>query len=797
MSKKVYMIGNAHLDPVWVWQWQEGSAETKATMRSALDRINENSDFIFVCSSSFVFKCIEEFDPAMFEEVKQRVKENRIIIVGGWYIQPDCNSPSGEGFARQSLYGQRYFKEKLGVTAKVGYNVDSFGHNAMLPQILVKSGMYGYAFTRPCETEMHMDSNIFKWVAPDGSAVTAFRILNTYTYNYTDMEDFKNRLCEVAETKLDCTDYVMNFYGVGNHGGGPTKHNIELIHKYQAECDEYEVVFGNPNEYFKEVEANSVIPEYKGDLQHHASGCYSAVSEIKAAVRRSENNLLSAEKFSMLSNRLLGREYPTERLAEAWENVLFMHFHDSLGGCCIAPVYEDLRAFSGAALATAQRLTNNALQSISWAIDTSDASKGLPVVVFNPNPWEYKGLVKINKQTSSVFDGDGNAVRTQKVFSPAHNVYGRQDTVFEATVPSLGYSVYYTRDEEVTTENAVAAGDNFIENELLRAVFDLETGYLTSLTDKRNGKELLSADGAVPTVIDETEHDTWSHAKNYFNKKIGVFTGCQVKVIENGPIRAKIKVTSRYADSTLIQYFSLTSGSDILEVEAEIDWQEKNRMLKLAFPLSVENPKAYYEIPYGYIERPCNDEEEPGQMWVASFGDGFGVAMLNDSKYSFSFEENIMKLTVVRSPMFCDHGGPRTEESEYTDIGRHRFKYSLMPIYEKSFTEVIKRSRELNAPTVNILENNHSGYLKDSFCGLNTEGSVVLSALKRAEDGNGTVLRAYEVEGKATSAAFTGELLRVPLTAEFEPYSIKTFYLPDASEEWREVMLTEYDFTEE
>ena len=174
--KNVYMIGNAHLDPVWLWHWQEGSAEAKATIRSALDRMKEFPDFKFVCSSVSVYEWIEEFAPEMFEEVKARVKEGRFIPVNGWYVQPDCNLPSGEGFARQSLYSQQYYKEKFGVTATVGYDVDSFGHNEMLPQILKKSGMDSYIFMRPGEHEKHLPVNLFRWRSPDGSEVVAYRI---------------------------------------------------------------------------------------------------------------------------------------------------------------------------------------------------------------------------------------------------------------------------------------------------------------------------------------------------------------------------------------------------------------------------------------------------------------------------------------------------------------------------------------------------------------------------------------------------------------------------------------------
>jgi alpha-mannosidase len=204
-KQKVFMIGNAHLDPAWVWSWQEGSCEAKATIRSALDRIKEFPDFKFVCSSSSVYQWIEDFDAGMFEEIKARVAEGRFIIVGGWKVQPDCNLPCGENFARQSLYSQRYFKEKLGQTAKVGYNVDSFGHNAMLPQILRKSGMNHYVYMRPMEHEKSMKNNVFSWMSPDGSKVTAFRICEMYCKRFNTLEELESYL-----------DMCSDFYGGGD-----------------------------------------------------------------------------------------------------------------------------------------------------------------------------------------------------------------------------------------------------------------------------------------------------------------------------------------------------------------------------------------------------------------------------------------------------------------------------------------------------------------------------------------------------------------------------------------------------
>src|SRR6185369_2630009 len=219
----LHMIGNAHIDPVWLWQWQEGFHEVRATFRSALDRMNEYDDFIFISSSAAYYQWVEQSDPAMFAEIRQRVAQERWQIVGGWWIQPDCNIPCGESFVRQALYGQRYFKAKFGVTAKVGYNVDSFGHHGMLPQILKKSGMDYYVFMRPQPHEKGLPGRLFWWESDDGSRVLTFRIPFEYTSTGKDLEQYIRRAAGELKAPLNT---LMSFYGVGNHGGGPTIENI-------------------------------------------------------------------------------------------------------------------------------------------------------------------------------------------------------------------------------------------------------------------------------------------------------------------------------------------------------------------------------------------------------------------------------------------------------------------------------------------------------------------------------------------------------------------------------------------
>jgi len=231
-GQTLHMIGNAHLDVVWLWPWQEGFGEVKATFRAALDLMNDCDDFLFTASSAALYEWIEHNDPAMFDEIKSRVAEGRWEIAGGWWVQPDCNLPSGESFVRQGLYGQRYFKEKLGVTATVGYNVDSFGHHAMLPQILRKCGLSRYVFMRPQRHEMGLPGPLFWWESDDGSCVLAARIPYEYC---TWGQELRQHVRKCAVELKAPFDELLCFYGVGNHGGGPTRENLHSIRAMDAD----------------------------------------------------------------------------------------------------------------------------------------------------------------------------------------------------------------------------------------------------------------------------------------------------------------------------------------------------------------------------------------------------------------------------------------------------------------------------------------------------------------------------------------------------------------------------------
>jgi len=379
------LIGNAHIDPVWLWRWQDGFAEIKATFRAALDRMNEFPDFIFTSACACYFEWVEQNAPESFEEIRQRVMEGRFVITGGFWIQPDCNIPSGESFCRQALYSQRYFREKFGRAARIGYNVDSFGHNGMIPQILKKSGMEAYVFMRPDECEKDLPASLFHWRSPDGSAVRAFRIPISYgdwtgNLDVDDTPGQRTVVVKILETqslsRLQGLP-MMCFYGVGNHGGGPTIAALRAIEDFRREHPDA-VRYASPEMYFADAPTEA-IPTLTGDLQHHASGCYAANSLIKMLNRRAENRLLSVEKMMSAAFSLMGHPYNRPLLTRAWRNLLFNQFHDILAGCCIKEACEDAVESFGESLAIAAELGNDALQKISWNVDTSGARTGTAI----------------------------------------------------------------------------------------------------------------------------------------------------------------------------------------------------------------------------------------------------------------------------------------------------------------------------------------------------------------------------------------------------------------------------------
>lgn len=788
---KVHLIGNAHLDPVWLWRWQEGFSEILATFRSALDRMKDFPDFIFTSACSAYYEWVEEIDPTMFEEIKQRVREGRWHIVGGWYLQPDCNLPDGESFARHGLIGQRYFKEKFGVTATTGYNVDSFGHNANLPKILKASGMDNYTFMRPYPEEQGRNESLFEWKADDDSSVFAYRLPLLYCITLNEMELF-DKINKMVQT--DNMDH-MAFYGVGNHGGGPTIGLIDAINKLDMEK-----TFSHPDRYFAEADKEN-LPVLQGDLQHHARGCYSAVSKIKKMNRKGEHNLLAAEKMCVMAKELTGLTYPADQLRKAWKNLLFNQFHDIICGCAIKKAYTDAEHLYGEVMSITERAINASMQSIAWNIDTLKGEKlpayklknfklwehevlGTPITVFNPHSWSVKAVVQVNHNATKIEDAQNREIPFQLVRGDQTNrnndIY---HTAFVAEVPAMGYATYRLfaeKDATISQENDLCVTERCMENSKIKVVFDEKTGDISQVYDKENKKYIIDKPLRA-ILLDETLCDTWAHDKTILGETIGEFGDPVFNVVETGPVRGKLKVTTTYNQSKIVREYVIMPYSDEIRVKTVVDFQEKHRTLKFTFPMTEE--KIITKIPYGTIEKHGYTGEEPCGSWLASGN----LCVANDSKYGYDTQDGEVRMTVLRSAVYADHYGERDEFCEYMDLGVSEFYYSLFPYSNNADCE--KKAEELNFALPYIMGSFHKGPLPEvKSCIVCNEKNIIVTAVKQAEDNKDNIIRLYETEGKDVSAEV--RLFDKKISVTLSHNAVKT-YSEDGKElnmlEWQDV----------
>ncbi|MBE1584441.1 alpha-mannosidase [Nonomuraea angiospora] len=792
-DRTLHMIGNAHLDPVWLWPWQEGYQEARATFWSAIHRMDEYPDFVFTCDQVVLLSWVEESDPELFARIRERVAEGRWVNVGGWWVEPDCNLPSGESFARQGLYGQRYLKEKFGVTATVGMNVDPFGHHAMLPAILRGQGMDSYCFLRPGPHESELPGTLFWWESRDGSRVLAYRI----PFEYCSPPGEVAGQTEKALGQLDRSlGDLMIFYGVGNHGGGPTKANIESIHRYDRMGTFGELTMSSPRRYFDEMakrlgeQGLAELPVWREDLQHHAAGCYSSHSGIKQWQRRAQAALLSAERWAAVA----GHD-AREELGRAWKQVLFNQFHDVLPGSAIEPAYDDARDQLGEAVAISKRIITRAHNVIARDIGIPQEDGTQPVVVFNPHPWPVTTRVEMQYGLAPtgvrVVDADGQDVPCQRTQSVATtDDKGRGATVFQAELPALGYRLYRLRQGETPYTSGLTASAHHIENDVLRLEIDPETGWPAALLDKRTGVDLVAGAQGEHTQICEDPTDTWGHRVVSYDWPGEAMRTTRVVLRESGPLRARIRVEREWGRSTMAEEFILGVGDDAVEVRVTLDWRERAHLMKLRFPVALESPVATYEIPFGHLTRPVDGAEEPAQSWVDLSGAGAGLAVVNNAKHGYDVSPpgpgrgHSIGITAVRSPVYAWHD-PRLLDPDgdysYQDQGVQRFTYLLVPhAGDWRAAGLTRRAALLGSPVRAMLESFHDGPLPAARGYLDDGGGqVMVTAVKLHEDTpRDLVVRAVETTGRAALATLDLPLARIRLTADFGPGQIRTFRIP-------------------
>ena len=685
----LHMIGNAHLDPVWLWRWPEGCAEAIATCWSAVDRLDEHPGFIFTRGEALIYRWIEELDPPLFARIRAFVAAGRWVIVNGWWIQPDCNLPSGEAMIRQALYGKRYFAERFGVTVTVGYNVDSFGHAATLPMLLRHTGSDSYVFMRPQEHEMTLPGALFDWIAADGSRVRAFHIQVAYLTAPRSMpleEKIERHLAMSAAAGHP----FMCFYGVGNHGGGPTREALATIDARRKAGDTVE--YGDPVRFFDAVR-DVAVPEMSGELRYHAIGCYSAASSLKALNCRAEAVLGQAETAAALAFQRAGAAYPRAVFAELWQMLLFNQFHDTLGGSSLESACDDAVHAYHAVIAGAEAQLNTAARHLARTVRRMPDPREPQFLLMNFNDADWDGIFELQPWTDflttparTLLDEDGNAVPFQAI-EPEAIVRGLQRIAFRVRVPAFGYRLLrFAIDADPAAGNAGG-----IRREALTAQtcgWSLEigaaSGAIRTLTNRKSGAVLFTGPAHLGIVVEDPT-DTWSHGVDRFAVAGTPLQCISVELVEAGPVRHVVEVRAAFGESRLVTTIILPDDADLpVELRVALDWREASRLLRLAYPLGAQHFE--YQIPAGWIERPDDGREYPGQRWVRAVRSDLVVAIANDAKYSYAALDGTLFITAVRSPVFAHHDPMALQP------GVH---YRHMDQGEQRFTILVQAARDL------------------------------------------------------------------------------------------------------
>ena len=703
-AHQITAVGHAHIDTAWWWPLAETYRKCVRTFATQCALMDRYPGYRFACSTAQHYAWIKERNPALFERIKERVDCGQWLPVGGSWIEPDCNLPSGEALVRQLVAGQRFFEIELGRRCAEGWLPDTFGFNGQLPQILLGAGMGHFLTQKLADNQFtQLPHHTFVWRGIDGSEVVAhFPPADTCSSEATVHE--LRRSARNFKDHERAAESLLSF-GFGDGGGGPTAsmiETLECVHDLQAVP---RTRIDTVDAFFERTDALADdLPRIVGELyyQRHR-GTYTSQARTKLANRRCEQLLHDAEFLCAVADRLGVLPYPVDELAEAWRRQLVNAFHDILPGSSIAEVYEDAARDYAWIQNTCTRLVDSGLAALSRAGTA-------------PTP------------INTVF-----CERREVVVDPAGSA------VF-VVCPPYGVGEIATPEDRVRLDQG---SEIVIENGQLRVVLS-PGGDVVSLVEKATGQETLPRAGNRFELYDDrpVAEDAWEADPFHLETGRACPPADRFDVVAAGPLAAEVSFERSIGHrSSLRQTVRLAAHSRRLEFHTDVDWQEEHAFLKVAFPTVVRAPAATYEIQFGVVERPTHHStlddlaryEVPGQRFVDLSETDFGVAVLTDCKYGYSVYDGTMRVSLLRSPREPDPGA---------DIGRHSFAYALVP-HPGGWAKggVVLEAVAFNAPVLWAPGNAERG----SFA--RVEGGLVLDTIKRAEDGEGLVLRFYEPHG--------------------------------------------------
>lgn len=807
MGKKTYMICNAHLDPIWQWEWEEGAAEALSTFRIAADFCEQYEDYIFCHNEVLLYDWIEQYDPELFARIQKLVNLGKWHIMGGWHVQPDCNMPSGESFVRQILSGRKYFLEKFNKVPHVAINFDSFGHSRGLVQIMAKSGYKGYIHMRPMPNFLTLPAKEYTWVGYDGSKIVGIRPDGWYNSPKGKAAEVMRNMVKICPEN----DINMRLWGIGNHGGGPSKKDLDDLIDLKAEVQKNgdDIIHSTPEQYLAEAIKHHELPEFDHSLWCWAVGCYTSQVRVKQKHRAAENIYYLTEIMcSHAANEGL-MEYPFKELADAMYDIMTVEFHDVLPGSSIQPAEEMGIRMMDHAIEILTRLKAKAFFALAAGQTKADSDK-IPVFVYNPYPYEITEDIvcefnlwdqdrNLYFMKPIVYDKDGKIIPSQceKEYSTIP-LNWRKRVVFRATLAPMTLNRFdcaFETFEERPALNAAQENGYFIIN---RGGATVKINTTTGLVDEyiKNGKNYIDG-GAFGLEVFNDDFDPWGMMVTAFKEKLGEFkllSPAQAKeflyleneipsvhIIEDGDVETIVEAVFGYKNSYAVVKYILGESGD-LRLDVRVNWGEKQRLLRLNIPTALKDSICVGEQPYGEEQLKDNFEENVSQKYITVSDNDNCFVAINNGIYGSCFDSKSgnLKYTLLRSASYCAHPlddrivMPQDRYMPYIDQGERDFSF-MFSVGKKDELKpcVARKAQHFNMkPMALSFYPTGIGKLPQSPVKLLNTDVITLNTLKKAEKDDGYVIRLFNPTESEQNCRLS--FYHAEITLQFGAYEIKT-----------------------
>lgn len=694
--KTVHVVFNAHIDPIWLWPWQSGLDETFATCRSACDRLDAHPDVVFTRGEAWVYDAVERLDPALFDRIQGHIAAGRWEPIGGWWIQPDCNQPSGFAMERQISLGKQYFESRFRKMPRIGYNVDSFGHSAALPGLMHAAGQDRYVMMRPGVREMELPACLFRWRGYEGGPeVVTFRIVDSYTLgNNVD----EKRIFNAVEALPEGIDHTMLFAGFGDHGGGPTERLISWFQEHENAFEGIKLQFSSPQRYFDAIwSQRESLPLVTGELQYHAIGCYSVYRPMKAALRKAEHRVHQAELFANSDPSGAGPG-AQEQIHEAWKRVAFNQFHDTLGGTCLPSAYSYPLAQLGYAQDVSETVLHEGLRRKLLALPDDPLQR---IVLFNSSEQDYNGPIDFSPWLDWQAWGDdwrllneqGEAVPFQILHSEAlagkiihlhFNIVISAGGIRVLRIALNGFAPF-AAEARISNTTLSAGGVTLGESTL-----HFESGLQLSLPD-------------LSLIEDKT--DTWTHTiDRYSGPEVAKALWSKPEVVDRGPLMVSRISHGVIGKSELTAEWRVyTAGyADLI---LTVNWSEQWKLLKLVQTLPGTPSRRIDGILGGWLERPFSGREAPirdGVLVETTTDAAHTFGIITPEVYALDATPERIRFTLLRSAIMAHHDphngiAPRRT---FTDQGEHQFRFRYVTAPGLSTDTLENHALAMNRPPI-------------------------------------------------------------------------------------------------